>query len=135
MDKKIYIGLGVVIVLVVSIYLYSNLQNTNTNNYNPKMDYDDKTWLDIVVQGDSGEGIKINDKKLHILVGLSSYDPSKIEKCNHAEVIVEGCGVYHKGYTDENGYIEVPVNFTKKGILTITVKYKNYVKTVTVSVE
>ncbi|EHP85614.1 hypothetical protein [Methanotorris formicicus] len=76
MDKKMLIGIGLLAVISVAIFYFFNDSQSNKSSY-PKTDYDDRTWLEITVQGDS-EGVKLSDKKLHILVGITSYDPSKI---------------------------------------------------------
>ncbi|MFU8652215.1 hypothetical protein [Methanotorris formicicus] len=48
---------------------------------------------------------------------------------------MHGCGVDYEGHTDDGGFLTIPVHFTEKGTLTITARYKNYEKTITVSVQ
>ncbi|AHF80802.1 hypothetical protein [Thermococcus paralvinellae] len=136
MSKKVLIGVGILTIISIAIFLsfFNETSDIGSKN-NPKTNYDDTTWLEIIVQGESGEGVKLTDKKLNILVGISSYDPSKIGKCPYAEIEIKGCGVDYRGHTDENGYAAIPVNFTQKGILTITVKCDRYEKTIKVRVE
>jgi len=49
---------------------------------------------------------------------------------------LKGVGlIIYREHTDKNGYAAIPINFTQKGILTITVKCDRYEKTVKVRVE
>ena len=131
MDRKILI-IGVVAILIVAIFLvFFNSENSS----NPKLDYDDKTWLKILAHGDDGYTVKMDDKKLYVHVGISSYNPSKVGKCPYAEIRVFGCGVDYIGYTDEKGFVEIPVHYTEAGDLMISCKYENYEKTVNVKIE
>lgn len=140
MYKKIMVIIGILTVVIASIFIFYNGGDTEQNNDKQSNDhdatnYDDSVWLKVAVQGENGDKITINDKKLHILVGLASYDPSKIGSCAYAEVHVQGCGVNSVGSTDDGGFATIPVYFTEKGTLTITCKYGNYEETITTQVE
>ena len=141
MYKKILAIIGIIMAVIASIFiLYNNETDAEKNNdklpnNNDATNYDDSVWLKVAVQGENGDKITINDKKLHILVGLASYDPSKIGSCPYAEISVQGCGVSYVGNTDDGGFATIPVHFTEKGTLTIACKYKNYEKTITTQVE
>ncbi|ABR55829.1 hypothetical protein [Methanococcus aeolicus] len=136
MDKKLIIGVGVLIIIPIAIFLYFNGADANTEpNTSPDTNYDDSVRLNLIVQGETGDSIKLNDKKIHIMAGLASYDPSKIGSCPYANIKIDGCGVNYEGATDDGGFATIPVYFAEKGTLTITCKYKNYEKTIYLRVE
>jgi hypothetical protein len=134
MDKKVLVGVGVV-AMVSIIAIFSIFFNSENSGNNPNLNYDDKTWLKIVVCGDDGYTVKLNDKKLYVHVGIASYDPSKIGNCPYAEIRIFGCGVDYTIYTDEGGFAEIPVHYTETGTLTISCKYADYENSVKILVE
>ena len=126
-ERKQFLILLLATTLLLSIF-FSNLPYVHGK---PSADMEVK----IVVWGDDGYTVKKTDKNLYIHVGIASYDPSKIGTCPYAEVEIKGCGVDYKGYTDDKGFLTIPVHYTEKGTLTITARCKNYERTITVHVD
>jgi hypothetical protein len=144
MDKKMLIKVGGMMIVIIANYLviFDSEDSDGTPNLNcdnlsnvPKLNCHDGTWLKIVAHGDDGYTVRLHDKKLYVYTGIASYNPSKVGNCPHAMISVLGCGMDYTGYADEEGFAEIPVQYNKTGILTISCKYGNYGKIVKIHVE
>ena len=49
MNKKVLIGVGILTIILIAIFLFFNETSDIGSKNNPKTDYDDTTWLEIIV--------------------------------------------------------------------------------------